>query len=105
MLRNRGYDVRAVADGADALCEIRRAAPSLVLLDLVLPGAIDGWMVLHEMRSDPPLAAVPVCVVSAIPERLPHGTPFLRKPTSFTDILSVVEQFCGPSKHVRSPRG
>jgi DNA-binding response OmpR family regulator len=50
VLRRAGMDVRAVASGAEALAEVRRAAPDVVVLDLGLPDA-DGTEVCRQIRA------------------------------------------------------
>ena len=51
VLRRAGMDVRAVASGAEALAEVRRAAPDVVVLDLGLPDA-DGTEVCRQIRAE-----------------------------------------------------
>jgi CheY-like chemotaxis protein len=51
-------------DGAEALERVRREPPSLVLLDVMMPG-IDGWDVAEELASDPETREVPVVFLSA----------------------------------------
>jgi len=98
LLRGRGYAVEEASDGSAALAAMRSATPAVVLLDLVLPGCIDGWGVLHEMKTDPALSAIPVCVCSASPVRLPAGTTILKKPVPFSELYRVVESHCGGSR-------
>jgi DNA-binding response OmpR family regulator len=50
VLRRAGMDVRAVGTGAEALAEVRRAAPDVVVLDLGLPDA-DGTEVCRQIRA------------------------------------------------------
>jgi CheY-like chemotaxis protein len=97
LLRHRGYDVEQVSDGAQALAALRTAAPCVVLLDLVLPGSIDGWGVLMEMKNDPALREIPVWVVSGHAHGLPPDTLLLPKPVAFSDLRQAVERFCAPS--------
>jgi DNA-binding response OmpR family regulator len=51
VLRKAGMDVRAVGSGAEAMVEIRRAAPDVVVLDLGLPDA-DGTEVCRQIRAE-----------------------------------------------------
>ncbi|MGY1823924.1 response regulator [Geodermatophilus sp. SYSU D00079] len=51
VLRKAGMDVRAVESGAEAMVEIRRAAPDVVVLDLGLPDA-DGTEVCRQIRAE-----------------------------------------------------
>ncbi len=72
MIRSTGreYDVVRAYDAAEGLLKMRRQAPDLVLLDLILPEA-DGWAVLAEMRADPKLQRVQVAIITA-QERTPE---------------------------------
>lgn len=63
-------NLRIVEDGERALQYLRREGkyadaprPDLILLDLNLP-RVDGREVLREIKSDPDLRAIPVCVVT-----------------------------------------
>jgi CheY-like chemotaxis protein len=47
------YDVVPVASGAEALDEIRRQRPDLVVLDLRMPG-MDGWEVVERLEREGP---------------------------------------------------
>ena len=61
-----GVRVEAALDGKDALSFLRsgRELPSLVLLDLKMPG-LDGFEVLCAMREDARTKDIPVVVVSS----------------------------------------
>ncbi len=50
-LRAEGFEVDEAATGEDALVELRRRHPDLVILDIRLPG-MDGFEVLRELRRD-----------------------------------------------------
>jgi DNA-binding response OmpR family regulator len=60
-LKNAGYDVRTAATGADALRQAEAQAPSLVVLDLMLPD-IDGIEVCKRLRQD---SDVPILMLTA----------------------------------------
>jgi signal transduction histidine kinase/CheY-like chemotaxis protein len=57
-------EVATASGGQQALEELRRSPPDLVLLDIVMP-EMDGWEVLASMREDETLAEVPIFLVSA----------------------------------------
>ncbi|MBI5513768.1 MAG: response regulator [Deltaproteobacteria bacterium] len=65
MLTHEGYGVRAAATGPEALELLRTLRPSLLTVDLLLPGG-DAWSVLSTLQADPALREVPVLVVSAL---------------------------------------
>ena len=65
LLEEEGYSVAGAANGRVAL-ELMRAGirPSLILLDLMMPG-MNGWDFRTAQMRDPELSAVPVVVVTA----------------------------------------
>ncbi len=58
------HDVEAVADGASALRAARAHEFDLVLTDVMMPG-LDGFQLLHALRSDPRTQRIPTVMVSA----------------------------------------
>ena len=61
-LKNAGYDVRIAPTGTEALKQVAREEPALVVLDLMLPD-IDGVEVCHQLRQSFP--ALPILILSA----------------------------------------
>jgi type II secretory ATPase GspE/PulE/Tfp pilus assembly ATPase PilB-like protein/CheY-like chemotaxis protein len=64
LLQREGYIVAEARDGIQALDEIDRHAPDVIILDLNLPG-IDGYSVLAQLRSRPATREIPVMVLTA----------------------------------------
>ncbi|MBV8049944.1 MAG: PAS domain-containing protein, partial [Acidobacteriaceae bacterium] len=58
------YEVRAVADGGQALEATRELRPALVLADVMMP-RLDGFGLLRAIRDDSALASTPVILLSA----------------------------------------
>jgi len=63
-LVNSEFDFILAKNGEDALMLLKGIMPSLVLVDLVLPGKVDGFGVLKAMATDPRLKDVPRIVLS-----------------------------------------
>jgi CheY-like chemotaxis protein len=63
-LEGDGLAVNEATDGAEALEEVRRDRPSLVLLDVMMPG-IDGWNVAEQLAADDETREIPVVFLSA----------------------------------------
>lgn len=59
-----GYAVRTASHGAEALAIMAEEVPSLVVLDLMMPG-MDGFELLDRMRADERTRRVPVVVLSS----------------------------------------
>jgi type II secretory ATPase GspE/PulE/Tfp pilus assembly ATPase PilB-like protein/CheY-like chemotaxis protein len=64
LLVREGYDVVEAGTGVEALDQVDRHAPDVVVLDLNLPG-MDGYSVLSELRSRPATRNIPVVVLTA----------------------------------------
>ena len=64
LLQREGYTVAEARDGIQALDEVDRHAPDVIILDLNLPG-IDGYNVLAQLRSRPATREIPVMVLTA----------------------------------------
>jgi phosphate regulon transcriptional regulator PhoB len=63
-LEREGYRVLTADDGESGLELIRREAPDLVLLDLMLPG-LDGVEICRQLKVDPMSRSIPVIMVTA----------------------------------------
>jgi PAS domain S-box-containing protein len=64
LLGNAGLPAVAVPDGEAALAWLEGELPSMILLDLMMPG-VDGYGVLKHVRGTPRLADLPVVVMTA----------------------------------------
>lgn len=64
-LQEAGYTVIVAGNGPLALALIRREKPALVVLDLMLPGGMDGLDVCRAIRRDRETAQVPVVMLTA----------------------------------------
>ncbi|HEX6631050.1 MAG TPA: response regulator, partial [Gemmatimonadaceae bacterium] len=62
LLRSEGYEVREAPAGADALAQALDVEPDVVLLDLMMPGELDGMQVLAKLREGHP--ELPVVMMS-----------------------------------------
>ena len=59
-----GFRISTASDGRTALAQTRREMPSLVILDLFLPG-LPGLEFLKTLKSDPLARAIPVVILTA----------------------------------------
>jgi DNA-binding response OmpR family regulator len=51
LMKQQGYETRVARDGDEALAEVERFRPDLVLLDVMLPKR-DGFEVCQRLRAD-----------------------------------------------------
>ncbi len=96
-LLSERYEVHAVPDGQAALASVRTLAPELVLSDVMMPN-LDGFGLLHELRSDPATRTIPIILLSARAgeesrvEGMEHGADdYLIKPFSARELLARVQ--------------
>lgn len=101
-LAQRGYRVDLAPDGETALALMRQSRrPTLVLLDLHLPG-MNGWQVRSAMLSDPKLAEIPVVVTSGATSETPPPfgiTELMSKPLDLRALLELLDRHCGRRGH------
>ncbi|MBV9788609.1 MAG: response regulator [Chloroflexi bacterium] len=100
LLEMRGYSSTAVADGEAAINYLREAdaLPSLILLDLQMPG-MDGKGFLAIRQATPEWQAIPVILLSATQEITAVQLQLdvqasIRKPFDPESMLNLVERFC-----------
>ena len=60
-LKKAGFQVATCTTGYEAMQAFRNTKPTLVVLDVMLPGK-DGWTILHEIRQE---GATPVIMLTA----------------------------------------
>jgi putative two-component system response regulator len=65
ILCREGFEVIEAVDGTEALARAYDSNPSLVLLDVMMPG-VDGFDVCRKLRSDQRTHRLPIVFVSAI---------------------------------------
>ena len=101
ILIDAGYAVGMALDGRQGLERAREVRPELVLADFMMP-VLDGPGLLRALAAEPALAAVPVVMMSSLPEATvlaacrplrPAG--FLRKPFRIAAVLQAVAAALG----------
>jgi CheY-like chemotaxis protein len=92
LLRDEGYAVVTADDGHTALEMVRQEAPSLVLMDVMMP-RMDGRAAFRAMREHDHGDGLPVVLMSAMAEPAdldPEITAFLRKPLDLEQLLALI---------------
>ena len=98
-LEARGYPIAVAHDGDEALVAFERVRPSLVLLDVMMPGR-DGWEVCRLMKQHPTLGRqVRIIMVTALDEwddkrqALQTGADdYVEKPFDLSRLAMTVER-------------
>jgi signal transduction histidine kinase len=90
------HEVTFAASGAEALAELQKHVPDVILLDVMMP-ALDGYEVCRRLKADRRLAHVPVVLVTVLEskEDLVRGLDagadeFLTKPVAAVELRARV---------------
>jgi hypothetical protein len=59
------YEVHEASNGDQAMAQIKQLKPDLVLLDVMMPGQLDGFDVCQRIREDAELSEVHVIMLTA----------------------------------------
>ena len=63
-LRFKGYPVVTATNGEEAIARIAEQRPALVVTDILMP-KMDGFALMHKLRTDPQTNSIPVIFLSA----------------------------------------
>jgi DNA-binding response OmpR family regulator len=97
LMKKSGYDVRTARDGEEALAEISRAPPDLVLLDVMMP-KIDGFSMCERIRANPEWRDMRIIMLTARGRDVERdrglalgADDYITKPFSTQDAIARVE--------------
>lgn len=100
-LQLEGYEVSLAVDGAEALAQVARSHPDLILLDVMMPG-VDGWDVAQQLKADQATAHIPVVFLTARAMRadVQRGHDigvegYVTKPFDPEDLLTLIGRLLG----------
>lgn len=104
ILEYAGFTVLEAVNGEEGVRCAREYRPDIILMDLSMP-VLDGWGAVRQLKSDPVLAQIPVCALSA---HVLFGNDaesaweagfacYLAKPLAPKQVLEEVERRIGPA--------
>ncbi|MDQ1276469.1 MAG: hypothetical protein QG610_2047 [Euryarchaeota archaeon] len=106
-LSEAGYRVTAVSSGKEALLLARELKPSVITLDVMLPG-ISGWDVLKNLKHDSTTSDIPILIISMNDEKncsiLWGASDHLIKPVEKERLLSSLHKVKGRIDLKSSPK-
>jgi CheY-like chemotaxis protein len=101
ILEMEGYRVVTAENGDEALEQIRRLQPPVVLLDAMMPRR-DGFDVCRTVKSDPKLATIKIVMLTALGQKtdqeraMAAGADFyVTKPFDEEDLLALLGRLTG----------
>lgn len=94
-----GFEVHEAENGDSGLRMVKALRPNIVLLDVMMPGQLDGIQVCERIRADSEIAHIPVVLLTARGQQsdLEAGRragcdAYLTKPFSPLQLIETVEQ-------------
>jgi DNA-binding response OmpR family regulator len=93
--RDRSWQVDVAKDGRDALARWQRRPSDLLILDLRLPGEMDGVDVFQEvrrLRGRPPSAIILTAAPEGATAAQSLGLPLLRKPFDVDELTAAMDK-------------
>jgi DNA-binding response OmpR family regulator len=101
LMKKTGFEVRTAKDGEEAMAEISRAAPDLVLLDVMMP-KIDGFSICKQIRANPEWQDMRIIMLTARGRDVERekglalgADDYITKPFSTKDAIARVEAVLG----------
>lgn len=96
ILKEHHYKIRLAPSGERALATIRKEAPDLILLDIMMPD-MDGFEVCRQLKADQETTGIPVIFISALDETIDKvkafstgGVDYITKPFKSQEVLARV---------------
>ena len=96
-LGHRGYEVKGVLDGIDAMVAVRKEVPDLILLDIMMP-ELNGYEVCRVIKFDPTLKHIPIILLTGRDQELDPkilsimGIEYMHKSASPQDLLALIDK-------------
>ena len=102
VLVDAGHDVHLARDGEEGVALVDRVRPDLALVDVGLPGVVDGFEVTRRIRAGGAVPDVPVWALTARSrsEDRARGaevgvSDYLVKPEGIVDLLPRIQELLG----------
>lgn len=108
VLRGEGFDVTTARNGRDAMLQIARAVPDLIVSDVRMP-IMDGFTLARKLRSAPHTKLIPVVFLTAKDETRDRIEGFrsgvdvyLAKPFEPDELVAVINGILDRVENIRS---
>ncbi|MBQ0943271.1 response regulator [Ideonella sp. 4Y16] len=101
-LEFENYEIHEAADGSFGLRMAQAIKPDILLLDVMMPGEIDGLQVCQRIKSDPEMAGSKVVLLTARGQQKDReageqagADEYLIKPFSPLQLIETIERLLG----------
>lgn len=100
-LRELGYEVEIAVNGGVALSSANQHKPDLILLDLMLPGGMNGFDILNRLKSNPETEKIKVIVLTNLSSEAETARDMkvddylVKSNTSIQEVVDTIEKHLG----------
>jgi two-component system, OmpR family, alkaline phosphatase synthesis response regulator PhoP len=110
ILENKGYSVRTAINGREALAELKKKLPNLMILDVMMSTDTEGFDVAYELKNKPQYANLPIIMLTSFlnkvrtdgPDQFQHilgedwpAKWLFEKPVDAKKLLAKIEEILG----------
>ncbi|MDO9098463.1 MAG: response regulator, partial [Candidatus Methanoperedens sp.] len=103
VLESGGFETMLAANGMEALAQIERTKPDLVLLDIMMPD-MDGWDVFRRIKEKNP--KIPIAILTAKAQNIDKllglhvlkADDYITKPFGKNELIGKVRKLVGMDK-------
>jgi len=96
-LHYEGFEVESSSDGEQGIIAAQRINPDVIILDVMMPGGIDGLEVCRRLRANPTTSDIPILMLTAkdeVSDRIlglqTGADDYLTKPFDFYELLERI---------------
>jgi len=101
-LVKQGFEVVNIYNGENALIQLQKTKPDVIVLDLMLEPSMDGFSVIEIIKKDVALAHIPIIMISALnkPEKILYGlsigaNDYIVKPFEVEELAVKIKSIVG----------
>ncbi len=109
ILENIGYEVDYALNGEEGVQKAKALQPDLVLMDVIMPGKINGYQATRQITSSPDTQSIPVVIVSGLKTeherawgKMMGAKGYLGKPFKKNELLEVIKKQLNPLKNLNN---
>ena len=108
VVETSGFQPVPAEDGTKALDLARSEPPSLVILDVMMPGIDDGIQTYQQFKTDEKLNRIPIIMLSAVAKKtffhtirmlnphkgrtIPEPEAYMEKPPDANELIRLIDQ-------------
>ena len=109
-LEPENHEIFEASNGERGLAAAQTAQPDLIILDVRMPGTLDGFQVCQRLKADPELAKRPVVMLTALARERDReageragADAYLPKPFSPIELIRTVTGLLTDAKKALEP--